>query len=409
MGIRGENGRKGRGLASVLAVAVMMGLLSGCATPTWTPSWIGGGKGGEKESARFVSPDPGSKTGLRQVWNRSLAGSPDKHFVHPGRMALGRESIFVGTFQGNVSRVDRKSGEVIWKVALGAAVMGGVGMDETRVYAGTEQGAMVALSVDTGAELWRTRLTTAVDSAPLVVDGKVLFQTLDNRTHALDAQTGHRIWTHSTPSEVLVVMGSATPAAAEGLAFIGYSSGEVFALQLADGKRVWSDNLRVLGGSSELDLMQDVDASVVVSEARGPQLMSPRLVFVVNHQGRVMASLASNGNRIWEKRLSAVRQPLWSSGRLFVVDMDGNLVAMSAEDGTELWRVRLSDGLLTSPVLYKERILVADDQKHLFAIEPLSGRILGRDKLPGPVLSLPVVTEDGLYLWTNEGDLLRYE
>ncbi|MBF0271203.1 MAG: outer membrane protein assembly factor BamB [Magnetococcales bacterium] len=395
---------KRRGLASVLAVAVMMGMLSGCATPTWL-----GGKGSEKESARFQSPDPGSETGMRLVWSRSLAGSPDKHFVQPGRVAVGRESIFVGTFQGHVARVDRKSGEVIWKVSLGSAVMGGVDMDESRVYAGTEQGSMVALSIETGAEMWRTKLTTAVDSAPLAVEGKVIFQTLDNRTHALEAQTGQRVWMHSTPSEALVVMGASTPAAADGLAFIGYSSGEVFALRLADGKRVWSDNLRVLGGSSELDLMQDVDASVVLSEERGPQLMSPRRAFVVNHQGRVMASLASNGNRIWEKRLSAVRQPLWSSGRLFVVDMDGNLAAMSADDGVELWRVRLSDGLLTTPILYKERLLVADDQRHLFAIDPLSGRVMGRDKLSGPVLSLPVVTEDGIYLWTNEGDLLRYE
>ncbi|MBF0213361.1 MAG: PQQ-binding-like beta-propeller repeat protein [Magnetococcales bacterium] len=404
MGARRDGGRMGHGGSRIWLSVLLAGMLTGCATPTWL-----GGKGGEeKETVRFQPPDPGVNTGMRQVWKRSVAGSPDKHFVHPGRLAVSGDSVFVGTFQGQVARVDRKTGDILWKSALGSAVTGGVGLDESRVYAGTEQGVMVALARESGAELWRTRLTTAVDSAPLAVDGKVIFLTLDNRAYALDAATGQRLWMHSTPTEALVVMGSSTPSAADGLAFIGYSSGEVFALRLDDGQRVWSDNLRVLGGSGELDLMQDVDASVVLSEDQGLRV-APRRAFIVNHQGRVMACFAANGRRIWEKRVSAVRQPLWSMGRLFVVDMDGNLIAMGADDGVELWRVRLSDGLLTSPVLYKDQILVADDQRRMFALDPVSGRVMGRETLSGPVLSLPVVTEDGVYWWTNEGDLLRYE
>ncbi|MBF0342183.1 MAG: outer membrane protein assembly factor BamB [Magnetococcales bacterium] len=392
-------------LAKGLALALAMGMLAGCSAP----KWLGGaGKPDEKESNRFRAPDPDNATGLRLAWKRSLAGSPDKHFVQPGRIVVSGNGVFVGTFQGKVSRVDRKSGEVRWEASLGAPVMGGVGVDEERVYAGTEQGQMVALSRESGKELWRARVPMTVDSAPTVADGKVIFLTINNQAFALDAATGQQVWSHSTPAEGLVVMGSATPAAADGLVFIGYSSGEVFALRAGTGQKVWSDNLRVLGGSGELDLMQDVDASVVLTAEQGSRVASRR-AFVVNHQGRVVACLASNGTRIWERRLSAVRQPLWSPGRLFVVDMDGHLSALTEEDGTELWRVRLSEGLLTSPVLYKDRLLVADDQGRLFALDPASGRVLGREPVAGPVLSQPVSMEDGLYIWTNKGDLVHYE
>ncbi|MBF0628564.1 MAG: PQQ-binding-like beta-propeller repeat protein [Magnetococcales bacterium] len=397
-------GQRDGKMARIWAAVCMVVFLSGCAAP----GWLGGGKGEAKGSTRFQFPDPGSATGLRMAWKRGIGSAPDKHFVQPGRIAISQDAVFVGTFQGYVTRVARDSGEVAWKTDLGAAIMGGVGVDEMRVYAGTEQGQMVALSRNTGAELWRTRLTTAVDSAPLVVDGKVIFLTLDNHTYALDAQTGDRLWSHSTPAELLVVMGSSTPSAADGLVFVGYSSGEVFALRLRDGKRVWSDNLRVLGGSGELDLIQDVDAAVVFSEDQGPRV-TPRRAFMVNHQGRVVACLVANGTRIWEKRLSALQQPLWSMGRLYVADMEGNMVALSADDGVELWRVRLTDGLLTSPVLYKGKILVADNQKHLFSLDPTSGRVTGLETLSGPVSSLPVAAEEGVYWWTNEGDLLRYE
>lgn len=386
-------------------LVLMLFLLSGCAVPTWM-----GGKvdGKDKESTRFQVPDPGQATGLKQVWKRSLAGSPDKHFVHPGQIAMTADAIYVGTFQGRVVRVNRKQGEVEWEFKSQGSIRGGVAVDEERVYAGTEQGEMIALSRKNGSQVWRVRVSSSVDSAPVVADGKVIFLTLDNHTYALDALTGQRIWMHSTPSESLVVMGSATPTATDGQVFVGYSSGEVFALSTANGHRVWSDNLRILGGTSELDLMQDVDATIVLSEQHGPQV-APKRAFVVNHQGRVVAVFAGTGSRIWERRLSAVRQPAWSMGRLFLSDMEGNLVAMSADDGVELWRVRISDGLLSAPALYKERIVVADDQSRLFALDPVSGRIVGMDKLAGPVMAPPVATQDGLFLWTNEGDLLRYE
>lgn len=401
-----RHGLNGTGMGRIGALLLAVLVLNGCSTPTW----LGGkGDGKDKESTRFHPPDPGTTTGLNPGWRRSIASSAAKHFTQPGRLAVSREALFIGTFQGHVVRVDRKSGEILWKAGVGAAVTGGVSIDDSRVYAGTEQGQMVALEQSTGAEVWRTQMNTSVDSAPLVADGKVIFLTLDNRTHALDAQSGRKLWSHSTPAEQLVVMGSSTPSSADGLVFVGYSSGEVFALRLSDGQKAWSDNLRVVGGGSgELDLIQDVDAAIVFSDDAGPRV-APRRAFAVNHQGRVVAYWATNGTRIWEKRVSAVQQPLWSRGRLFISDMEGHLIALSADDGVEMWRVRLSDGLLSSPVMYKGSILVADNQKRLFALDPVSGRLTGRELLPGPVLSLPVVTEEGVYWWTNDGDLLRYE
>ncbi|MBF0428132.1 MAG: PQQ-binding-like beta-propeller repeat protein [Magnetococcales bacterium] len=395
---------KKRGLGAYsLGLALLF--LTGCTT---TPTWLGGKSPDEKQSVRFQAPNPGQETGLHSVWKRSLARSPDKHFFHPSRIAVTANAVYVGTFQGSVVSVDRKQGDILWKADAGTSIMGGVAADDDRVYAGTEQGEMVAWARNTGKELWRTRVSTTVDSAPLVTDGKVIFVTLDNHTYALDALTGERVWMHSTPAEALVVMGSSTPTASDGLVYVGYSSGEVFALHSASGGRSWSDNLRVLSGSGELDMMQDVDASIVLSAQMGAKV-ARRLAFAVNHQGQVVAYLAANGNRLWERRLSAVRQPLWSMGRLFIADMEGNLLAINAEDGVEMWRVRVSDGLLTSPVLYKDRVLVADNQRNLFSVDPASGRIMGMDRVSGPVLSQPVVTEDALFLWTNEGDLYRYE
>ncbi|MBF0295758.1 MAG: PQQ-binding-like beta-propeller repeat protein [Magnetococcales bacterium] len=394
--------------------------LGGCASmPGWVPSWMGG-KDEKKRTEPVVPRQPvqvaEGPTGLQLAWRKSNAslhdwrggGEPSEHFEQPARFVVTDGEAYVGTFQGRVVKYDLKTGGVAWSVQVGSSVMGGVAVDEERVFAGTEQGEMIALKRSNGELVWRTRVATTVDSAPAVADGKVVFVTLDNRTYALDAVTGKRLWMHSTTAEALVVMGSATPTIADGLVFVGYSSGEVYVLRLADGNRAWSDNLRVLGGSSELDMMQDVDASVVLSGQHGPQV-APRRAFMANHQGRLVAYFAATGSRIWEKKLSVVRQPLWFQGRLFLADLEGNLVAISADDGVELWRAHITDGMLTTPIIFKDKVVVADNKKNLFTLDPASGRLLGRDPVPGAVMSLPMVDDRGLYLWTNSGELLRYE
>ncbi|MEO5364100.1 MAG: PQQ-binding-like beta-propeller repeat protein, partial [Magnetococcus sp. DMHC-8] len=356
----------------------------------------------------FVEPQTRESTGRTRIWRESVAGSPGRYRQHPGQMVVTEDEIYVGTFQGRVVRLNRERGRVIWAATVGERVTGGVAVDGQRVFAGTKSGEMVALSRETGKEWWRTAVSAPVSSGPATDREKVLFITLDNRTYALNSEDGRRLWVHTTPPETLVVMGAATPTLDGPVAYVGYSSGDVFALSLDNGAPLWVDNLSVTGGRSELDLLQGVKASVVVGEGDNPAAGVKKL-FVVNHQGRAVALLSRNGARVWERKMSAIRRPWLANRQLFYADMEGYVVSLSAEDGVELWRTRVSDGLLTAPVVRGGKVLVADDRGRLVALDVTSGRVLGMDRLGEPVLADPVLVDSSLFLWTNEGNLLRYD
>ncbi|MBF0461178.1 MAG: outer membrane protein assembly factor BamB [Magnetococcales bacterium] len=399
-------------IAGVLLASV---LLSGCFS--WSNPFSNPFSSASKEPSKadkgtaevvgFVEPQTKEPTGLTRIWKESVASSPSKHHQHPDQIVVAEADIFVGTFQGRVVRLNRENGRVLWEVEAGDHVTGGVAVEGSRVFAGTKSGEMVALARDTGKELWRSELSAPVVSAPEAGNGKVLFLTLDSRTYALNSEDGKRLWTHSTPPETLVIMGGATPTIDGRVAYVGYSSGDVFALSLENGVPLWVANLSVSGGGrSELDRLQDVSARVVTS--REGDASATKRVYAVNHQGRAVALQPRDGSKIWEHKLSAIRRPWLAGSQLFFSDMDGYVVALDAGNGLEMWRTRVSDGLLTAPVVVGSKVLVADNRGRLMTLEETTGRVVGMDR-GDAILADPVVVDKSVFLWTNEGNLLRYD
>ncbi|MEO5339030.1 MAG: outer membrane protein assembly factor BamB [Magnetococcus sp. MYC-9] len=357
----------------------------------------------------FVEPQTRESTGLNRVWRESVGRSPGKHQQQPGQFVVSGADLFVGTFQGRVVRMDRQRGRILWDVTVGERVSGGVAVDGQQLYVGTRAGEMVALGRESGKELWRTPLSAPVTSAPAVGEGRVVFLTLDNRTYGLSSEDGKRIWSHSTPPELLVIMGAATPTVDGRVVYVGYSSGDLFALSLESGAPLWTENLSLAGGRTELDLLQSIQASVVLSPEGDTVASGMKKLFAVNHQGRAVAILPRNGARVWERKLSSIRRPWLAGKQLFFADTEGYMVALSAIDGLELWRTRVSDGLLSGPVGIGDKVLVADDRGRLITLDGASGRVLGMDRLGEAVLADPVVVDNSVFLWTNEGNVLRYD
>jgi outer membrane protein assembly factor BamB len=159
---------------------------------------------------------------------------------------------------------------------------------------------------------------------------------------------------------------------------------------------LWAENLSITGGRSELDLLQGVAAGIVLSEEGDNPISGIKKLFAVNHQGRAVALLPRNGARVWERRLSAIRRPWLLGKQLFFSEMEGHVVA-------------LSDGLLTAPVAMAGKVVVADNRGRLISLDSNTGRVLGMDKLGEAVLADPVLVDNSLFLWTNEGNVLRYD
>lgn len=99
-------------------------------------------------------------------------------------------------------------------------------------------------------------------------------------------------------------------------------------------------------------------------------------VYGANAEGEVFALELANGHKVWRHKL---KMPLSGGtgaggGLVLVCGTGGALVALSAADGSERWRAQLSSEVLAAPVVAGDLVLVRTVDGKLYAFEAAAGK-----------------------------------
>ena len=108
-------------------------------------------------------------------------------------------------------------------------------------------------------------------------------------------------------------LGGASPAVEGEIVVAAYSSGELFALRVENGRAVWSDNLAA--GRS-------VNAVAGLADIRGRPVIDRGRVFAVSHSGRMAAIDLRSGDRVWEQQIASSHGPWVVGDYVFVLAND---------------------------------------------------------------------------------------
>ena len=195
-----------------------------------------------------------------------------------------------------------------------------------------------------------------------------------------------------------------------GLVVAAYSSGEVFGLELASGRPLWSDT--VLRPRRTL-------AINTISDIIGDPVIDRDIVVVAGISGEMVALDVSRGERIWSTNVTSTQMP-WVAGEVVYLLTERNeLVCLLRNTGRIRWvsplgqladpedadseRVRW-----VGPILVTDRLLVASSRRDIMTVSPYTGEIIGKARLDGPVSLPPIVADGAVYLLTDGGDLIAY-
>jgi outer membrane protein assembly factor BamB len=351
---------------------------------------------------------------LKIVWRADIGTgtSYDRRLLAPPVVAEGK--AFALDASGRVTAFDAESGRRLWSVsALGKdddddpVQPGGIAYADGRLYVATGLAFVAALSADDGKEIWRQQTGSPVRSAPTAAGGRVLAITVDNQTVAMDAADGTRRWQHAGIPETAGLLGGSSPAIDGGTVVVAYSSGEVFALRLENGRGIWSDALIAVRRSDAVSSLADI---------RGNPVIDRDLVLAVSNSGRTAAIDLRSGARIWESDVGGVEAP-WTAGDfVYVLSNDNDLICFVRRDGRVRWVTSLGryrdeakrrDPLLWyGPVLVGDRLIVAGHHGELLAVSPYDGRPLGRLEIPSGTSVAPIVADRTVYVLTDRAQLL---
>jgi outer membrane protein assembly factor BamB len=379
--------------------------------PTLNADWPQMGGSPAKAMQHVVLPER-----LTRAWTARIGEGDSRGERLVSTPVVAQGMLYAIDTRARVIALDAKTGRQIWQkpierreVSKRVAFGGGVAFFEGRLFVTTGYGIAVALDAKTGAEIWRKTYDIPLRGAPTIAQGRVLIITQDNQVFALNADDGADIWDNVGIAETAGILGAASPAVSGDTVIVGFSSGELSALRLENGRNVWQDNLARSSRLTALESLADIDGAPVVDRGR---------VFAIGHGGRMVALELTTGERVWDKSLGGISTP-WVAGEyIYIITTEGELICLTRSEGRIRWITPLQrfkdpedrDGFVRwqGPVLASDRLIATASNGFMASFSPYTGALISVEKLPSGTWLPPIVADTMLYVLTREGEIVAY-
>ena len=374
------------------ALATLL-LLNGC---SWIKSW--GDDDDPDAPAKLVDFTPTLKVG--KAWSTNIGKGLDKT-GRQIRPAYSSGSLYAADYKGLLSAIDAGNGKKQWEIKTELPFTGGPGVSDNLLMMGTENGEVFAFDASTGTQLWSATVTSEVLAAPAESDGIVVVRCIDGRVFGLDADTGQRLWVYDHSVPLLTLRGNAPLVLRAGVVYVGYDGGQVVALKLDDGIKMWEQTLVTAEGRTELERLSDIDGQLVFIASD---------LLVSSYKKRLASLAADSGRLLWFKDISSATGVSVDRINLTLSDKDGNLWLLDRRNGAEFWKQdQLLNRGLTRPVFYGSFIAVGDAEGYLHWINIVDGQFAAREKVGGNGFAgPPLVVGNTLYVMTKKGDITAF-
>lgn len=369
---------------------------------------------------------------LREIWNEDAGKGSDNASRLTASPVVAGGKVYVLDAHAHIFAFDAQSGAKLWGVNLtpkgerdlwnlvslgmvgsdtrtdpNKGFGGGAAFDDGKLFVTTGFGEVFALDASNGKQIWKQSLSVPIVNAPVAIAGRVLVSSQDNHFVALAETDGRRLWDHQAIAEPAGILESTSAAVAGDFVVVPYSSGELYALNIQNGRPAWTDTLTASGTLTALSELDDIAGRPVVDRD---------MVFAISHSGVMVAINLNSGERAWSRDIGGVQTP-WAAGDfVYVVTMDGRLLCLARKDGRVKWLHQLQrwtdpdnkTGAIfwAGPVLVSDRLVLVSSSGTAISISPYTGELMGRTDIPSGAYIAPVVANDTLYLLTNEAELV---
>jgi outer membrane protein assembly factor BamB len=325
------------------------------------------------------------------------------------------DRVYTLDAEASVAAFAASGGSSLWRISLkperenasggwfslggggsGGGYGGGLAVDSGRLYAATGYGNVVALDPQTGKKLWEKQLEAPVRASPTAVGDKVFIVTLDGRFFCLAGADGGELWSVRGLPQQASLINNASPAVDGQIVVVPYPTGDLMALNVADGSSAWSESLSRTRTTSQLTSMSDAARPVI----------DQGMVFAIGHAGRMVATQAATGERLWSLNVPGTQPPAVAGDSVFVVDTGGQLMAISRQDGKTQWTVKLPESAWAGPTLAGGTLWLASAKGALVGVDAATGRITTQKDIGSPVYIAPVVAQGRMYVLTDKAKLI---
>lgn len=245
---------------------------------------------------------------------------------------------------------------------------------------GWERSSVIPLSGE-GKELWRFDAQAKARSAPVIADQRLFFSAESGDLFALDLATQRALWTitldEGVASESVAVWQERLFYGEVTLHEIGPYDKCLVALEARTGKELWRFDTQAMSVSSPA--------------------VSLGTVYAVS-SGKVVHALdALSGKERWRKTIAmpwSPAAPLVTVSTIYIPARGNTLTALDASNGAVRWTFDTQGWVPNTPALYDDVLYVASWDSHLYALDANSGKLVWKFQADRFLISAPAVNRD---------------
>lgn len=282
-----------------------------------------------------------------QLWQFPPTPERAKTFFAPPAPSEG-ELVVVGGYDNVINGLKPQGNRVesVWDFQdpedriIGAPVV----VDEVVLVPSADH-RLYALNINSGLPEWSQPFEAgkALWSSPLVVGDTVFLASLDHHLYAIDLDTGRERWSRDLGAAIVD-----TPTLWEDLLVLGTLGGEVYVVNTTSGRDKFPP----------LDKVESVE----IQSVWGNPVVDQGIATFGDVSGKVFALDLSNGRVIWSTTLEGAiaASPVLVDGVAYFVTKEGTMHAFEIESGNTFWSTSaiLGGELLSDPVVVSGDILV---------------------------------------------------
>jgi outer membrane protein assembly factor BamB len=185
----------------------------------------------------------------------------------------------------------------------------------------------------------------------------------------------------------------AGPVVGDAALYVGANDGRLYGFNLASGERLWPYGIPTQGAIESV-----------------PSLANGR-VFFGSGDGRLYALDAETGGQYWHFSTpdAVYARPLVLDDQIIVASSGLVLASVGISDGAPRWSLLFDHPITEAPALFKNRLyLFTLGDPRLFAVETLSGKLLGSLDTGDWIAQGPLVIGSDMVLVGKDGSVILY-
>lgn len=351
---------------------------------------------------------------LSNIWTLRLDYESSKSNKMMASPIAAEGKIFCIDAGGIVYAIDQKTGSQIWRmsstvIGKDGQIGGAIAYDRGRVIVTSCFSESFSIDAKTGKILWRVKLPASSKGDGIsVYEGKAFILCSNSTIQVVNIDDGKILWSHSGTTTESAFVGSASVAIADGLVFIAYPSGEIYALQIETGNPIWESLF------SKISL---TNTARTIAHPRACPVVKDGIVYFVAANEQTAAFDTKTGRKLWFNNYGGIQTPTVSGNSIFIFNSRSELVCLNRYSGELRWKSNL-DPKAENPsdwygqILVKDHIVMLSPDGNLAFVSVYDGKVKKVSSVGSRSdgISLnPIICNSAMYILTNSGELSKYK